>query len=106
MSEQDEQPILLRRHELFHLVEQMTGRGRIRRQDKPERRWPVTAAVAGALVLQYVLPGKLILGGAHLHYVLLGLEAALVIALIAANPAPIQRPSAPNRGAPGSLSAA
>ncbi len=106
MSEHDEQPILLRRHELFHLVEQMTGRGRIRRQDKPEPRWPVTAAVAAALVLQYVLPGKLILGVAHLHYVLLGLEAALVIALIAANPVRIERRSAPVRAASVTLIAA
>jgi uncharacterized membrane protein len=106
MSEHDEQPVLVRGRELFHLVEQVAGRARIRRPDRPEPRWPVTAAVAAAIVLQYVLPAKLILGVGHLHYVLLGLEVALVLALIAANPVRIERRSAPVRAASVALIAA
>jgi hypothetical protein len=106
MSEHDEQPVLVRRHELFHMVEQMSGRARIRRQGKPEHRWPVTTAVIGAIVLQYLLPGRLILGVGHLHYVLLGLDIALLLALIAANPVRIERRSRPVRAGSVALIAA
>jgi uncharacterized membrane protein len=59
-----------------------------RRQTPGERRWPVTLSVMVAIVLQFALPGQLALLP---RYLLPGLEAALLIGLIVANPVRIER---------------
>jgi hypothetical protein len=100
-------PPELWRKELLKVVDQAAvrlqaaGRARLHRQGKAESRWPVTAAVIVAIVLQSILPAKLVLvvHRANLHLVLLGLEMALVIALSAANPWRIERRSRPIRAA-------
>lgn len=61
-----------------------------------EHRIPVAAFVAVAIALQVVLPSRY-LGGPRL--VLVGLEAALALGLVAANPRRIDRSSRPLRGA-------
>lgn len=55
-----------------------------------EERWPVTVAVAVAILLQATLSGRLALGPSGLS---VGLEAALGIALLIANPRRINRRS-------------
>lgn len=55
-----------------------------------EERWPVTVAVAVAILLQATLSGRLALGPSGL---IVGLEAALGIALLIANPRRINRRS-------------
>jgi hypothetical protein len=48
-----------------------------------ESRWPATLAVIAAIVIQYVLPDKLLPGP---RYLLPGLEAVLLLPLVIANP--------------------
>jgi hypothetical protein len=92
------------RKEMLHLIDQaasrlqVAGRSRLHRQDKPEPRWPVSAAVIAAMVLQWVLPPKLIVRS-DLQYVLLALEGALLLGLFAANPVRIEKRSKPIRAA-------
>ncbi|HET9897445.1 MAG TPA: hypothetical protein VFQ44_21140 [Streptosporangiaceae bacterium] len=92
------------RTEMLHLLHaanrlQMAGMSKMHRQDRPEPRWPVSAAVIFAIVLQSLLPKQLALRPTWLHYVLFGLEGALLIALFAANPLRIERMSRPIRTA-------
>ena len=61
-----------------------------RRRTPGEPRWPVTMSVVAAIVLQFVLPHQLALLP---RYLLPGLETALLIGLIAANPVRIERRS-------------
>jgi uncharacterized membrane protein len=61
-----------------------------RRHTPGERRWPVTLSVIAAIVLQFALPEQLALLP---RYLLPGLEAALLIGLIIANPGRIERRS-------------
>ena len=61
-----------------------------RRHTPGERRWPVTLSVIAAIVLQCALPQHLALLP---RYLLPGLEAALLIGLIIANPGRIERRS-------------
>jgi uncharacterized membrane protein len=95
---------LLWHKEMLHLVDQAAGRlqaagrSRLHRQDKPEPRWPVSAAVIVAIVLQAVLPKQLIFR-TDLQYVSLALECALLLGLFAANPLRIEKRSRPIRTA-------
>jgi uncharacterized membrane protein len=59
-----------------------------RRRTRGEPRWPVTLSVIAAIVLQTALPEQLRLLP---RYLLPGLEVALLIGLIAANPVRIER---------------
>ena len=59
-----------------------------RRHTRGEPRWPVTLSVIAAIVLQTALPGQLRLLP---RYLLPGLEVALLIGLIVANPVRIER---------------
>jgi len=101
----DGQPDLLHLHEMLHRLDraasrlQVAGRAILRPQDKPEPRWPVSAAVIAAIVLQWFLPRRLVLRVGDVHYVLLALEIALILALFAANPVRIERRSRPVRAA-------
>jgi uncharacterized membrane protein len=100
----DGHPDLLWRAEMLHLLGaanklSAAGMSRLHRQDRPEPRWPVSAAVIVAIVLQGLLPEKLALRPLWLHYVLFALEGALLIALFAANPLRIERMSRPIRSA-------
>jgi hypothetical protein len=103
-ADADGQQDLLWRKEMLHVIDQAAGRiqaagrSRLHRQDKPEPRWPVSAAVIVAIVLQSVLPEKLIFR-TYLQYVLLGLECALLLGLFAANPLRIEKRSKPIRAA-------
>jgi len=54
-----------------------------RRRTDGERRWPAAAAVLVAIALQLVLPARL---GLRPKYLLPALEAALLVALVVANP--------------------
>ncbi len=86
------------RAEMLHLLDAATkisaaGVSRLHRQDRPEPRWPVTVIVATALALQSLLPKQLELRPEWLHFVLYGLEGALLIILFAANPIRIERMS-------------
>lgn len=95
---------VLWRKEMLHLIDQAAtrlqavGRSRLHRQDKPEPRWPVSAAVIVAIVLQVVLPHNLILRS-DLHFILPTLEGALLLGLFAANPLRIEKRSKPIRTA-------
>jgi uncharacterized membrane protein len=100
----DGQPDALWRAEMLHLLNaanrlQAAGVSRLHRQDRPEPRWPVSAAVIVAIVLQSLLPASLALRPIWLHYMLFALEGALLIALFAANPIRIERISRPIRSA-------
>jgi uncharacterized membrane protein len=100
----DGHPDMLWRAEMLHLLHaanklQSAGISKLHRQDQAEPRWPVSAAVIVAIVLQGLLPAKLALRPAGLHYVLFALEGALLIALFAANPIRIERMSRPIRSA-------
>jgi hypothetical protein len=100
----------LHREEFFELVEhvvvrlQNTGGVRLaaarvaglRKQAKAEPRWPVSATVIVAIVLQAVLSNKLAL---QPGWLIPALEGALLIALVAANPLRIERMSGPIRAA-------
>jgi uncharacterized membrane protein len=92
----------LHREEFFELVEhvvvrlQTVGGARLHRQDRGEPRWPVSATVAVAILLQSVLSNKLAL---QPRWVIPALEGALVVALVAANPVRIERMSNPIRAA-------
>lgn len=97
-------PDMLWRAEMLHMLHaanklSAAGMSRLHRQDKPEPRWPASAAVILAIVLQSVLPEKLGVHPAWLHYVLFALEGALLIALAVANPIRIERMSRPLRSA-------
>jgi uncharacterized membrane protein len=61
-----------------------------RRHTRGEPRWPVTLSVISAIVLQLALPDQLTLLP---RYLLPGLETALLVGLIAANPVRIERRS-------------
>jgi uncharacterized membrane protein len=98
------QPDMVWRAEMLHLLNaanrlQAAGLSRLHRQDRPEPRWPVSAVVIVAIVLQSVLPEKLALRPMWLHYLLFVLEGALLIVLFAANPIRIERMSRPIRTA-------
>jgi len=54
-----------------------------RRKTDGEQRWPAALTVLAAIALQLVLPSRL---GLHPKYLLPGLETALLIALVVANP--------------------
>ena len=100
----DGHPDLVWRAEMLHLLHaankiSAAGMSRLHRQDRPEPRWPVSAAVIMAIVLQGLLPKRLALHPLWLHYVLFALEGALLIALFAANPLRIERMSRPIRSA-------
>ncbi len=103
-ADADGQQDLQWRREMLQLIDhaasrlQAASRSRLHRQDKPEPRWPVSTAVIAAIVLQWVLPQKLIFG-TDVHYVLLGMECALLLGLFAANPLRIERRSRPIRTA-------
>jgi uncharacterized membrane protein len=72
---------------------------RLHRQDRAEPRWPVSLAVIFAIVLQSLLPRQLELRPLWLHYVLFGLEGAMLLMLFASNPIRIERMSRPIRSA-------
>jgi uncharacterized membrane protein len=100
----DGHPDLVWRAEMLHLLHaankiSAAGMSRLHRQDRPEPRWPVSAAVIMAIVLQALLPVRLALHPLWLHYVLFALEGALLVALFAANPLRIERMSRPIRSA-------
>ena len=61
-----------------------------RRVTRGEGRWPVTAAVAVAIALQFALPDRLNLSS---RYLLPAIEAVLLVALVAVNPRRIERMS-------------
>jgi uncharacterized membrane protein len=65
-----------------------------RRLTEGEPRWPVTIAIAAALVMQGTLPNNLVLGP---RWLLPSVGGALTVALIAANPRRISRISRPLR---------
>ncbi|KUL55408.1 hypothetical protein ADL22_00495 [Streptomyces sp. NRRL F-4489] len=67
-----------------------------RRVTRGEPRWPSTVAVLVAVVLQWLLPERLAI---HPEWLLPGLETALVLLLVAADPYRIERVSALYRGA-------
>jgi uncharacterized membrane protein len=95
---------MLWRVEMLHLMQaanrlQAAGLSRLHRQERPEPRWPVSAAVIVAIVLQSLLPVQLALRPDWLHYLLFAFEGALLIALFAANPIRIERMSRPIRTA-------
>jgi uncharacterized membrane protein len=95
----DDQPDLYWRNEMLHVVQaanrlQVEGRLRLHRPDRPEPRWPVTASVVVAFVLQLLLPSQLDL---RPGYLLPALEVALLIGLSVANPVRIERLSRPIR---------
>jgi uncharacterized membrane protein len=101
-------PDLVWRAEMLHLLNaanrlSAAGASKLHRQDRPEPRWPVSAAVIVAIVLQGLLPRALALHPLWLHYVLFALEGCLLIALFAANPLRIERMSRPIRSASVSL---
>lgn len=93
------------RSEMLHVLDQAAkslqsaGVSRLHRQDRPEPRWPVSAAVVVAIVFQRLLPSEFVLRPAYLHYLLFALEGALLIGLFAANPVRIERMSRPIRTA-------
>jgi len=62
-----------------------------RRVTQGEPRWPVSVAVIVAVVLQVTLPGRV---AAHPRWLLPGVEAALLVGIVAANPTRISRRSA------------
>jgi uncharacterized membrane protein len=72
---------------------------RLHRQDKAEPRFPVSTAVIAAIVLQSLLPTRLELRPLWLHYVLFGLEGAMLLILFISNPVRIERMSRRLRGA-------
>jgi len=103
-AEADGESDLLWRREMVRLIDQANrlqtaGRSRLRRPARPEPRWPVSASVIAAIVLQALLPAKLRLHPIGLHYLLIGLEGALLIGLFAANPVRIEKRSRPIRSA-------
>jgi uncharacterized membrane protein len=92
------------RTEMMHLLHaanrlQAAGMSKLHRQDRPEPRWPVSVAVILAIVFQSLLPASLGLHPRWVHYVLFGLELALIVILFAANPIRIERASTPIRTA-------
>ncbi|MBO0878295.1 MAG: DUF1345 domain-containing protein [Pseudonocardia sp.] len=66
------------------------------RQTRGENRWPVVAVVLFAICLQLLLPDRLTLVS---HWLLPGLELAVLIGLVVANPARLNRESAALRTA-------
>ncbi len=92
------------RAEMLHLLDaanrlSSAGLSRLHRQDKAEPRWPVSVAVIFAIVLQSLLPPKLELRPLWLHYVLFGLEGAMLASLFISNPIRIEKMSRPVRAA-------
>ncbi len=77
---------------LDHAVERLQAAGarRLHGQDRAEPRWPVSASVIAAIVLQWLLSSQLSL---HPRYLLPALEGALLIGLSVANPLRIERMS-------------
>lgn len=73
-----------------HRLAEASG-GTLRGQDRAEPRWPVSASVVAAIVLQWLLSSKLAL---QPKYVLPALEGALLVGLTVANPVRIERRSA------------
>jgi uncharacterized membrane protein len=73
---------------------EMAGGRHLRAQEKAEPRWPVSASVIAAIVLQGLLASKLSL---HPTFLLPSLEGALLLGLSAANPLRIERLSGPIR---------
>ena len=59
-----------------------------RRRTDGEHRWPSVVAIAAAIVLQLMLPDRLLL---HPRWLLPGVEIALLLALILANPVRLVR---------------
>jgi uncharacterized membrane protein len=72
---------------------------RLHRQEKAEPRFPVSSAVIVAIVLQALLPTRLELRPLWLHYVLFGLEGAMLLILFISNPIRIEKMSSGLRGA-------
>jgi uncharacterized membrane protein len=92
------------RAEMLHLLDaanrfSSAGLSRLHRQEKAEPRWPVSLAVILAIVLQSLLPPKLELRPLWLHYVLFGLEGAMLATLFISNPIRIEKMSRPVRAA-------
>ncbi len=75
---------------------EVAGGKHLRAQDKAEPRWPVSASVIAAIVLQVLLSDKLSL---HPTFLLPALEGALLVGLSVANPLRIERLSGPTRAA-------
>ena len=88
--------------EVLHLIDhvaervQAAGGARLHRQDRAEPRWPVSAAIIVAIVLQWLLSPRLSL---QPRFLLPALEGALLIGLSVANPVRIERLSGPIRAA-------
>lgn len=66
-----------------------------RRSTAGEHRWPAALAVVAAIVLQLLLPDRMVLSQAR--YLLPGLELALLVLLVAVNPFRMNRESGPLR---------
>ena len=66
------------------------------RRTRGESRWPVAAAIMVAIALQLALPDRLV---AQSRWLLPGLELALLVALIVANPTRFNRESRAQRAA-------
>jgi uncharacterized membrane protein len=92
----------LRREDFFDLVEHVVMRlqtvtgSTVHHQAGAEPRWPVSASVVVAIVLQSLLSSKLAL---QPGFVIPVLEGALLLGLIVANPVRIERLSGPIRAA-------
>jgi hypothetical protein len=82
---------------LDHAVQRLeAGSRHLRRQERAESRWPASASIVAAIVLQWLLSSRLAL---HPRYLLPALEGALLIGLSIANPRRIDRISVPIRAA-------
>jgi len=90
-------PVTGAAHTLTHGAKQMHVPAWLR-VTRGESRWPVAAMIVVAIALQLALPDRLTLVS---KWMLPGLEAALLVALIAANPTRLNRESAVMRA--GSL---
>ncbi|HUJ06335.1 MAG TPA: DUF1345 domain-containing protein [Streptosporangiaceae bacterium] len=83
---------------LDHAVRRLQAAGarRLHGPSRAEPRWPVSASVIVAIVLQWLLSSELSL---HPRYLIPALEIALLVGLSVANPVRIERMSGPLRAA-------
>jgi uncharacterized membrane protein len=75
----------------MHVAEPIDHHPAWLRRTPGEHRWPAALAVVVAIVLQLVLPSRLVPGA---RYLLPALEAAVLVALLATNPFRVDRESA------------